>query len=260
MSSGLAGKTALITGGSRGIGEAIAFAMAGQGANVVISSRKQEGLDAVAEKIRAAHGGAGVLAKAAHVADAEQAQAAVDAAYAEFGGIDVLVNNAGTNPYFGPLIELDQARADKTVQVNQWAGVLWTQLVWRASMSERGGSVVNIASIGGMSTEPGIGYYNATKSAVIHLTRQLAFELAPRVRVNAIAPGLVRTQLARALWESHEEHISQAMPLGRIGEPEDIAKAVVFLAGEDSSWITGQSIIVDGGAMIRPQITQPEIT
>ncbi|MGH3519109.1 MAG: SDR family oxidoreductase [Haloechinothrix sp.] len=255
MASGLAGKTALITGGSRGIGAAIAFALAAEGANVVISSRKQDALDAVAEKIRSAHPEVGVLARAAHVADPEQAKRAVAAAVGEFGGIDVLVNNAGTNPYFGPLIELDQARADKTVQVNQWAGVLWTQLAWRASMAERGGSVINIASIGGLSTEPGIGYYNATKSAVMHLTRQLAFELAPTVRVNAIAPGLVRTQLARALWESREEHLSAVMPLGRIGEPEDIAKAAVFLAGDDSGWITGQSLIVDGGAMIRPQIT-----
>lgn len=255
MASGLPGKTALITGGSRGIGKAIAFALAAEGANVVISSRKQEALDIVAGEIREAHGGVGILAKAAHVADAEQAQAAVDAAVNEFGGIDVLVNNAGTNPYFGALIDLDQARADKTVQVNQWAGVLWTQLVWRASMEERGGSVVNIASIGGMSTEPGIGYYNATKSAVIHLTRQFAYELGPRVRVNAIAPGVVRTHLARALWEDHEEHISKALPLGRIGEPDDIARAAVFLAGEDSGWITGQSLVVDGGAMIRPQIT-----
>lgn len=252
---GLAGKTALITGASRGIGRAIAFAMAAEGANVVLSSRKQGSLDAVAEEVKAAHPGAGVLAKAAHVADAEQAQATVEAAVAEFGALDVLVNNAGTNPYYGPLIELDQARADKTVQVNQWAGVLWTQLAWRASMAERGGAVINIASIGGMSTEPGIGYYNATKSAVIHLTRQLAYELAPKVRVNAIAPGLVRTQLARALWEDHEEHISKAMPLGRIGEPDDIANAAVFLAGDRSAWITGQSLVVDGGAMIRPQIT-----
>lgn len=255
MASELAGKTALITGGSRGIGRAIAFALAAEGANVVISSRKQDALDAVAEEIRQVHHKVGVLARAAHVADAEQAEAAVDAAIAEFGTVDVLVNNAGTNPYFGPLIDIDRARADKTVQVNQWAGLLWTQLVWRASMRQRGGVVVNIASVGGLSTEPGIGYYNATKSAVLHLTRQLAFELAPQVRVNAIAPGLVRTQLARALWEENEQHLREVMPLGRIGEPDDIAKAAVFLAGANSGWITGQSLVVDGGAMIRPQIT-----
>lgn len=255
VASELAGKTALITGGSRGIGEACAFALAAEGANVVISSRKQQALDEVAERIRAAHPEAGVLAKAAHVAEEDQATAVVDAAVHEFGGVDVLVNNAGTNPYFGSLIDLDAVRAEKTVRVNQWAPVLWTQLVCRASMAERGGSVVNIASIGGMSTEPGIAYYNATKAALLHLTRQLAFELAPKVRVNAIAPGIVRTHLARALWEEHEELLKKAMPLGRIGEPSDIARAVVFLAGADSAWITGQSIVVDGGAMIRPQVS-----
>lgn len=254
MASTLAGKTALITGSSRGIGKAIAFALAEQGANVVISSRKQESLDEVADELRKAVPDARVLAKAAHVADEDDAKAAVEAAVGEFGSLDVLVNNAGTNPYFGPMIELDAARAAKTVQVNQWAGLLWTQLAWQAYQREHGGSVVNIASIGGVATEPGIGYYNATKSAVLHLTRQLAFELAPKVRVNAIAPGIVRTHLAKALWENNEEQINASLPLGRIGEPEDIAKAAVFLAGDDSSWITGQSLVVDGGALIRPQI------
>jgi NAD(P)-dependent dehydrogenase (short-subunit alcohol dehydrogenase family) len=254
VASALAGRTALITGGSRGIGRAIAFAFAAEGANVVISSRKQDALDGVAEEIRAAHPDVRVLAKAAHVADAEQAGAAIDAAVARFGSLDILVNNAGTNPYYGPLVDLDSARAEKTVQVNQWAGLLWTQLAWRASMAQRGGTIVNIASIGGMATEQGIGYYNATKSAVLHLTRQLAFELGPKVRVNAVAPGLVRTELARALWEPHEERLNKTLPLGRIGEPEDIARAALFLAGDDSSWITGQSLVVDGGALTRPQI------
>lgn len=255
MGSELTGRTALITGGSRGIGEACAFALAAQGANVVITSRKQEALDEVAARIRAEHPETGVLAVAAHVAEEQQARAAVDAAVREFGAVDILVNNAGTNPYFGPLMGLDEVRAEKTVRVNQWAPVLWTRLAWDASMAERGGSVVNIASIGGLSTEPGIAYYNSTKAALIHLTRQLAFELAPSVRVNAIAPGIVRTQLARALWEEHEQQLKEAMPLGRIGEPQDIADAVLFLAGDRASWITGQSLVVDGGAMVRPQVS-----
>ncbi|HEX5117570.1 MAG TPA: SDR family oxidoreductase [Pseudonocardiaceae bacterium] len=254
MSTGLAGRTALITGASRGIGRAIAFALAGEGANVVLNSRRQDGLDAVAAEITDRHPHARVLAKAAHVGEPEQARACVDAAVAEFGSVDVLVNNAGTNPYFGPLVDIDVPRAEKTVQVNQLSIVLWTQLVWKASMAEHGGTIVNMASIGGMATEIGIGYYNATKAAVIHLTRQFAAELAPRVRVNAIAPGLVRTQLARALWENHEERISKTLPLGRIGEPDDIARAAVFLAGDDSSWITGQTLVVDGGAVIRPGV------
>lgn len=254
MRTGLQGKTALVTGASRGIGKAIAAGLAAEGANVVLSSRKQEALDEVAAQIRAAHPGAGVLAKAAHVGDAEQAAACVDAAVAEFGGLDVLVNNAGTSPYFGPLSDIEPAAAEKTVQVNQFAVVQWTQLAWKRSMRERGGAVINIASVGGMVTEHGIGYYNATKAAVIHLTRQFAMELAPKVRVNCIAPGLVKTALARALWENNEEQINKYMPLGRIGEPEDIANTAVFLAGDTASWMTGQTLVVDGGATIRPSI------
>jgi NAD(P)-dependent dehydrogenase (short-subunit alcohol dehydrogenase family) len=254
MRTGLQGKTALITGASRGIGKAIAAALAAEGANVVLSSRKQEGVDEAAAEIRAAHPGVGVLAKAAHVGDAEAAEACVEAAIAEFGGIDVLVNNAGTSPHFGPMVDITQAAAEKTVQVNQFAIVLWTQLAWKRSMAERGGSIINVASVGGMITEHGIGYYNATKAAVIHLTRQFAMELAPSTRVNCIAPGLVKTALARALWENNEEQISKRMPLGRLGEPEDIANAAVFLAGDTASWMTGQTMVVDGGSIIRPAV------
>jgi NAD(P)-dependent dehydrogenase (short-subunit alcohol dehydrogenase family) len=254
MQTGLRGKTALVTGASRGIGKAIATALAGEGANVVLASRKQDALDAVAAEIRTAHPEVGVLAKAAHVGKEEEATACVEAAIAEFGALDVLVNNAGTNPYFGPMVDIDVARAEKTVQVNQFAIVQWTRLAWHASMAERGGSIVNIASVGGLSTEIGIGYYNATKAAVIHLTRQFAMELAPKVRVNGIAPGIVKTHLARALWEGNEEVISKYMPLGRIGEPADIAHAAVFLAGDTASWMTGQTLVVDGGSVVRPSI------
>jgi NAD(P)-dependent dehydrogenase (short-subunit alcohol dehydrogenase family) len=255
MRMGLTGRTALVTGSSRGIGKATAAALAAEGCNVVLISRRQETLDAVAAQLREAYPKVGVLARAAHVGDPEQAQACVAAAVETFGAVDVLVNNAGTNPYFGPMIELDVPRAEKTVQVNQLSTVLWTQAVWHASMAERGGSIINIASVGGLVTELGIGYYNATKAAVIHLTRQFAAELAPLVRVNAIAPGIVRTQLARALWENNEKMLDQHIPLGRIGEPEDIAQAAVFLAGSASSWMTGQTMVVDGGALIRPSLT-----
>ncbi|GAA4487852.1 SDR family oxidoreductase [Actinoallomurus oryzae] len=254
LETGLAGRTALITGASRGIGKATAVALAAQGCNVVLSSRKQDALEEVAAEIRAAHPGAGVLPKAAHVGDEDAARACVGAAVEEFGGVDILVNNAGTSPYYGPMVDLDASRAAKTVEVNQFAIVLWTQLVWKLSMADRGGAIVNVASVGGMVTEHGIGYYNATKAAVIHLTRQFAMELAPKVRVNGIAPGLVRTHLAKALWEENEAQINKFMPLGRIGEPEDIAKAIVFLAGDASSWMTGQTIVVDGGGTIRPVI------
>jgi NAD(P)-dependent dehydrogenase (short-subunit alcohol dehydrogenase family) len=250
MHTGLAGKTAVITGASRGIGKAIAVAFAAEGANVVLTSRRQESLDAVAAELGEKYPGVGILAQAAHAGEPEQASACVDAAVARFGGIDVLVNNAGTNPHFGALVDITPAAAAKTVQVNQFAVVLWTQLAWKAGMSERGGTVINMASIGGLLTEPGLGYYNATKAAVIHLTRQFATELAPKVRVNAIAPGVVRTHLAKALWENFEQVLADHLPLGRIGEPDDIADAAVFLAGDASRWMTGQTIVVDGGATV----------
>jgi NAD(P)-dependent dehydrogenase (short-subunit alcohol dehydrogenase family) len=243
-------RTAIVTGASRGIGRATAELLAAEGCNVVLTSRKQDALDEVAAELTGKYPGIGVLAHAAHAAEPEQAQGCVDAAMARFGRIDVLVNNAGTNPYFGPLVDIDATRAEKTVRLNQYGVVLWTQLAWKASMAEHGGTIVNVASVGGLLTEPGIGYYNATKAAVIHLTRQLAQELAPKVRVNAVAPGVVRTQLARALWENYEDQLKQALPLGRIGEPADVAELIGFLAGPKASWITGQTIVVDGGAQI----------
>jgi NAD(P)-dependent dehydrogenase (short-subunit alcohol dehydrogenase family) len=217
----------------------------------VVTSRKQEALDEVAAELRAANPHVDVLAVAAHAGEPEQAAACVAAVMARLGRLDVLVNNAGTNPYFGPLVDLDRARAEKTVQVNQFSVVLWSQLAWKTWMAEHGGVIVNVASVGGLLTEPGIGYYNATKAAVIHLTRQLAAELAPGVRVNAVAPGIVRTHLARALWENFEGRLKEALPLGRIGEPADIADVIAFLAGTESRWMTGQTLVVDGGAQIR---------
>jgi NAD(P)-dependent dehydrogenase (short-subunit alcohol dehydrogenase family) len=249
------GRTAVITGASRGIGRATAELFAGEGCNVVLTSRDQAALDGVAEELTKAYPALGVLAHAAHAGEPEQAAACVDAAMARFGRVDVLVNNAGTNPYFGPLVDIDAVRAEKTVRLNQYGPVLWTQLVWRAWMERNGGTIVNVASVGGLLTEPGIGYYNATKAALIHLTRQLAQELAPKVRVNGVAPGIVRTKLARGLWEHQEQLLNEALPLGRIGEPADIAEAIGFLAGPRSSWITGQTLVIDGGAQIRSSLT-----
>jgi NAD(P)-dependent dehydrogenase (short-subunit alcohol dehydrogenase family) len=247
-------RTVLVTGASRGIGKATAATFAAQGCNVVLTSRKQDALDEVAAELRSAHPDVDVLAHAAHVGEPDQAANCVDAAMARFGRIDVLVNNAGTNPYFGPLIDIDRARAEKIVQVNQFSVVVWSQLVWKSWLAEHGGTIVNVASVGGLLTEPGIGYYNATKAAVIHLTRQLAAELAPGVRVNGIAPGIVRTHLARALWESFEDRLNQTLPLGRIGEPDDIAGVIAFLASDTARWMTGQTVVVDGGAQIRTSV------
>jgi NAD(P)-dependent dehydrogenase (short-subunit alcohol dehydrogenase family) len=244
-------RTVVVTGASRGIGQATAEAFAAQGCNVVLTSRKQEALDAVAAKITASSPDVGVLPVAAHAAEPEQIAAVIAATVARFGRIDVLVNNAGTNPYFGPLLDIDPVRAEKTVRLNQYAPVVWAQQAWKASMEEHGGAIVNVASVGGLLTEPGIGYYNATKAALIHLTRQLAAELAPKVRVNGVAPGIVRTHLAKGLWENHEEHIANALPLGRIGEPDDIADVITFLGGPGAKWLTGQTLVVDGGAQIK---------
>jgi NAD(P)-dependent dehydrogenase (short-subunit alcohol dehydrogenase family) len=185
---------------------------------------------------------------AANVGEPEAAEACVAATVDRLGRLDILVNNAATNPYMGPMIDIDMPRADKTVQVNQRGVLVWTQQAWKAAMQEGGGTVINIASVGGMSVEPFIGYYNVTKAAVIHLTRQLANELAPKVRVNCIAPGLVKTYFARALWEPNEEAIARRLPLKRLGEPEDIAGTAVFLASDASSGMTGQTIVVDGGS------------
>jgi NAD(P)-dependent dehydrogenase (short-subunit alcohol dehydrogenase family) len=247
MDLGLDGKVALITGGSRGIGKAIAARFAEAGARVMISSRKAEALEEAADSMEG-----DVVWFAANAGDRDEAAACVNAAVERLGGLDILVNNAATSPYFGPLMDLDGPRAAKTVQVNQEAVLVWTQLAWRAAMAEGGGSVINMASIGGLSVEPSIGWYNVTKAAVIHLTRHLAVELAPKVRVNALAPGLVKTDLARALWEPSERAIAARLPLRRLGEPDDVAKAALFLASDAASWITGQTLVVDGGAMVNP--------
>ncbi len=247
MELSLKGKVALVTGASRGIGKAIAHAYADAGASVLLSSRKLDALEAAAAEI-----GGDVDVVVANAGDPDQAAAAVAHCIERFGGVDILVNNAATNPYFGPAIDIDLDRYDKTWDVNVRAPLVWTQLVWRAAMAERGGSVINIASVGGLSVEPGIGIYNGTKAALIHLTKTLAAELAPSVRVNAIAPGLVKTDMARALWEPAEDRIAATMPLARLGEPVDIANAALYLASDLASWVTGHTLVVDGGALLGP--------
>ena len=246
----LTGRTALVTGASRGIGLAIARAMAGAGASVMLSSRSAEALADASAGLEDLGGTVDWFA--ANAGDPAQAEACVAATVERFGGLDILVNNAATSPHFGPLIEIDRARAEKTVAVNQLGVLAWSQAAWRGAMADSGGSIVNVASIGGLVPEHGIGWYNVTKAAVLHLTRQLALELAPRVRVNALAPGLVRTQFARALWERDEERTAAHIPLQRIGEPDDIAPAALFLASDAASWITGQMLVVDGGSTVAP--------
>src|SRR4051794_29700941 len=191
----LDGKVVLVTGASKGIGRAIAARCAEAGAKVLLSSRKQSQLEEAAASMSGE-----VDVFAANAGEPDQAAACVAHCVERFGSIDVLVNNAATNPYMGPLMGIDVGRAEKTVRVNQQGVLVWTQEAHKAGLGDGGGAVINIASVGGMSVEPSIAYYNVTKAAVLHLTRQMAAELAPDVRVNAIAPGLVKTDMARALW------------------------------------------------------------
>ena len=242
----LDGKVALVTGASRGIGAAIARSLADAGAMVVLSSRKADALEAAVATI-----GGEASWVVANAGDPDAAEAAVATTIERHGSVDILVNNAATNPYFGSSIDIDLGSYDKTWQVNLRGPLVWTQAAWRSSMQERGGVVLNVASIGGMSVEPAIGIYNATKAALIHLTRTLAAELAPGVRVNAVAPGLVKTDMARALWEPNEAAMARHVPVGRLGEPQDIADAAVFLCSERASWITGTTLVVDGGMLLR---------
>ncbi|MBV8178203.1 MAG: SDR family oxidoreductase [Mycobacterium sp.] len=243
--SNMSGRTAIITGASRGIGLAIAQRLAADGANVVLTARKQESADAAAEQVDG-----NAIGVAAHAVDEEAAKRCVDLTVERFGGVDILINNAGTNPAYGPLIEQDHARFAKIFEVNLWAPLLWTSLAVKAWMGEHGGAVVNTASIGGMHQSPYMGLYNATKAALIHVTKQLALELSPRIRVNAVCPGVVRTRLAEALWKDHEAVLSASTALERVGEPPDVAAAVAFLVSDEASWITGDTMVIDGGQLL----------
>jgi NAD(P)-dependent dehydrogenase (short-subunit alcohol dehydrogenase family) len=249
MEVSLDGRVALVTGASRGIGLAIAHRIVDAGGRVVISSRSQDNLQAALATF--AHPQQ-VLTVAAHVGYSSSAARLVSTTVDHFGSLDILVNNAGTNPYFGPLVDIDEGRMKKTYEVNQASVLIHTAAAWRHWMRDHGGVVLNIASIGGLGPEPNLGWYNVTKAAVIHLTKQLAFELAPGVRVNAIAPGVVRTELARALWQEHEAEVVSHIPLHRLGEPDDIASVALMLISDASSWLTGQTIVVDGGTTIQP--------
>lgn len=243
-------KAAIVTGASRGIGLAIARRLAEAGADVLLVSRKPDGLAEAAASLQGLDGA--VSWEAAHVARRDDAERAVGVCLERYGRLDILVNNAGTNPYFGPMLDIDEARMTKTYEINQASILHWCRAAWYAWMAEHGGAIVNIASIGGLGPEPGIGWYNVTKAAVIHTTSQLAYELAPGVRVNAIAPGLVKTELARALWEEREQAIAANLPLRRLGESDDIATGALFLLSDAASWITGQTLVIDGGTTNQP--------
>lgn len=248
MEVSVEGKVALVTGGSRGIGQETALELAKGGASgVVITSRTQENVDqSRAELIEAGVDGDRVLALAARADDEDAARRAATAALEEFGACDILVNNAGTNPAFGNLMEVDLGALDKTWAVNMRAPLLWVRAVYEAWMREHGGAVVNVASVAGLRPSPFMGAYNISKAGLVHMTRQLALELAPDIRVNAVAPAVVKTRLAGALLED-EAATAALHPLGRVGEPEDVARLIVFLASDASSWMTGTVVPIDGG-------------
>ncbi|CAG7572149.1 NAD(P)-dependent dehydrogenase (short-subunit alcohol dehydrogenase family) [Barrientosiimonas humi] len=248
MSNRLNGKVAIITGASRGIGLAVAQRLVSEGAKVVITARKQEALDAAVAEL----GGPDVaLAVAGRADDAAHQDEAIRAAIDTFGSLDVLVNNTGINPAFGPLLDVDVEVSRKIFEVNVIAALEWVKKAYAASMKERGGSIVNVASIAGLRPAPGIAMYGVSKAAVIHLTEELAMELGPTVRVNAVAPAVVKTRFAEALYEGKEEEVSEPYPLKRLGEPEDIGAAVAYLASDDAAWTTGQTLVVDGGITLR---------
>lgn len=247
MEASLQGRVALVTGGSRGIGRAIAAALARAGAAVMISARNEATCRAVAAEL-----GANVHYETGNAGHLEDAERVTTATLSRLGRLDILVNNAATNPYAGPVVDVDLPRWEKTLQVNLTGPMVWTQLAWRGWMREHGGNVINIASVGGLATAPMLGVYDVTKAALLHLTRQLAAELAPAVRVNAIAPGLIKTDFAKMLWEDGRgERIARGYPLRRLGEPDDIAQAALYLADDArSGWITGHTMVIDGGGLI----------
>jgi len=249
----LTGMVAIVTGSSRGIGLASAHALAEQGAKVVISSRKQDACDAVAAEINVRHGDGTAIAVAANISDKAGLARLVDETRAAFGRIDVLVCNAASNPYYGPQAGIEDAQFRKILDNNILSNHWLVQLVAPEMLARGSGSIVIISSIGGLRGSPVIGAYGISKAADMQLARNLAVEFGPSgVRVNCIAPGLIRTEFARALWED-PERIAAAntrVPLRRIGEPHEIAGAVVFLAAPASSFMTGQTIVIDGGVTI----------
>jgi NAD(P)-dependent dehydrogenase (short-subunit alcohol dehydrogenase family) len=245
MEISLHGKVALITGASRGIGKAIANSYVQAGAQVMLSSRKEDALRATAKEI-----GGDTEIFAANGGDLDAGRACVMATIERFGGIDILVNNAATNPYAGPTLGIDPSQYDKTFQVNLRGPLFWTQAVWNECMRDKPGVILNIASVGGLRAEGSLGVYNLTKAALIHLTKQLAGELGP-TRVVGIAPGLVKTDFAKMLIDNFGDRLAATIPTGRLGEPQDIANLATFLVSDLASWITGETYVIDGGAGVR---------
>jgi NAD(P)-dependent dehydrogenase (short-subunit alcohol dehydrogenase family) len=239
----LEGRAGIVTGASRGIGEAIVRELLASDVDgVVITGRRPEQLEQLAAEL-----GPRVVAVAGNVRDEEHANRAVALAIERFGSCGLLVNNAGTNPSAGSIMEVDLAAVDATWDVNLRAPLVWARAAWHGWMAAHGGAIVSTGSVGGLAPGPMIGAYNVSKAGLHHLTRQLALELAPGVRVNAVAAAVVRTRLSEALWVSDPDGAARAHPLQRLGDPEDVARATVFLLSDAAAWITGVVLPVDGG-------------
>jgi NAD(P)-dependent dehydrogenase (short-subunit alcohol dehydrogenase family) len=248
MASRLANKVAVITGASRGIGEAIALGFVREGAKLVIASRKQDALDEVASTLQSAGGTA--LALATHTGDEAQCKRLIEQTVAEFGRVDILVNNAATNPHFGPLLMAEASHWQKIFEVNVLGYFFCSKYAAEVMTASGGGKIINMASVAGFEPGPMMGVYSTSKAAVIMLTKALAMELgAANIQVNAIAPGIVKTRFAAALWSNLEvaKRYTDRTPAGRIAEPEDIVGAAVYLASGDSNYMTGQVLVLDGG-------------
>ncbi|QYF87361.1 SDR family NAD(P)-dependent oxidoreductase [Brevundimonas sp. PAMC22021] len=249
----LSGKTAIVTGSSRGIGRAIAERLAEHGARVVISSRKAAPCEEVAQAINARHGDGRAIAVPANIASKEDLQRLVDETIAAFGQIDILVCNAASNPYAGPMAGISDEQFEKILRNNVLANHWLVQMVAPAMVERRDGAILVISSIGGLRGNALIGAYNVSKAADMQLVRNLAVEFGPsNVRVNCIAPGLVQTDFARYLWENPEllKQVTDPAPLKRIGQPDEIAGAAVFLCSKAAAYTTGQTLVVDGGLTI----------
>ncbi|MGW2568006.1 SDR family oxidoreductase [Streptomyces sp. NPDC001537] len=242
----LSGKVALVTGASRGIGYGVAEALVARGDRVAITGRNEDALKEAVDKLGAERviGIAGKAHDLAHQAEA------VERTMEAFGRVDHLVNNAGTNPVFGPIADLDLDVARKVFETNVISALGFAQKTWHAWQKDNGGAIVNIASVAGLAPSPFIAAYGVSKAALINLTQQLAHEFAPKVRVNAIAPAVVKTQFAKALYEGREAEAAAAYPLARLGVPSDIGGAAAFLTSEQSAWVTGQTLVVDGGIFL----------
>lgn len=245
----LAGRAALVTGASRGIGLAIAAELLSRGASVTITARKPEPLEAAAAELARDASADRVLALAGNAGDADAREDAVCRTVQTFGSLDILINNTGINPVYGPLMDADLDGVRKIFDVNVVAALGYVQQAYKAWMGEHGGAVVNLASVAGIRSSGVISAYGASKAALIRLTEELAWQLGPKIRVNAVAPAVIKTRFAEALYAAGEEQAAAGYPMKRLGTPEDVAKLVGFLVSDAASWITGDTVRVDGGIL-----------